>query len=151
MSVRTFASARFICQQGDWQVTNLALQKILYLAHMVHLGKTGSPLITPKFEAWDYGPVVPKLYRHVRDFGEKPILDVFTTEPSVVGSPEGDTLQAACDSLLKLRPGQLVALTHQKGGAWERNYVPGVHGIELPDADIIDEYRFRKAASAKAA
>ncbi|MGQ0580383.1 MAG: Panacea domain-containing protein [Reyranella sp.] len=147
MSVRTHAAAKFICRRGDWQVTNLALQKILYMAHMVHYGRTGHRLVKRPFEAWEYGPVEPKLYRHVRAFGADPIQDVFSTEPSIRGTPEADTLVEACDALLKLRPAQLVAITHRKGGAWERNYQPGVRGIEIPDADILDEYRIRKAAS----
>jgi uncharacterized phage-associated protein len=41
MSIPAYSAARYICARGDWRVTNLALQKILYLAHMVHLGRTG--------------------------------------------------------------------------------------------------------------
>jgi uncharacterized phage-associated protein len=151
MSVRTFAAARFICQASNWQVTNLALQKILYVAHMIHLGRTGEKLIKPAFEAWDYGPVVPKLYRIVRAFGSGPIQDVFSTERDIKDTPEGKTLASTCQALLKLTPGQLVALTHMKGGAWERNYLPGVRGIEIPTGDILDEYRVRKTSTKSAA
>ena len=56
MSIPAYSAARYICARGDWRVTNLALQKILYLAHMVHLGRTGRALIDGEFEAWDYGP-----------------------------------------------------------------------------------------------
>lgn len=151
MSVRSFAAARLICQQGNWQVTNLALQKVLYVAHMIYLGRTGEGLIKPAFEAWDYGPVLPKLYRRVRSFGSEPIQDVFSTEASIKNRPEGKIIAQVCDVMLKLTPGQLVAFTHEKGGAWERNYVPGVRGIEIPTEHILDEYRTRKAATKSAA
>ena len=150
MPVRTHAAARFICRRGDWQVTNLALQKILYMAHMAHYGRTGHRLITRPFEAWEYGPVEPKLYRHVRAFGADAIKDVFSAEESIKGTPEAETLAEACDALLKLRPAQLVAMTHRKGYAWDRNYVPGARGIVIPNADILDEYRLRTEAIAAA-
>jgi len=145
MAVRTNAAARFICREGKWQVTNLALQKILYIAHMIYFGRKNEPLIRRRFEAWDYGPVEPQLYRRVRAFGADSIQDVFSTEESIKDTPEAKMLQEACDALLPLRPGQLVALTHRKGGAWEKNYIPGVRGIKIPDADILDEYRVRRA------
>jgi|GEM_PF-6636616 len=58
MAVHALSAARAICELRDWEVSNLELQKILYIAHMVYLGETDShPLIKENFEAWDYGPV----------------------------------------------------------------------------------------------
>jgi uncharacterized phage-associated protein len=145
MTVSSFAAARRICSNGSWQVTNLALQKILYLAHMVHMGKTKSRLIDASFEAWDYGPVEPNLYRRVRIFGDKSIQDVFFSEPDLSGTSEGASIDEACRHLLSKRPGALVAMTHWDKGAWAKNYAPGGKGIVIPDADIIAEYDARVA------
>jgi len=143
MSVSSASAAKFICARGNWSVTNLALQKILYMAHMVHLGRTGNRLINAQFEAWDYGPVEPQLYRQVRMFGNRPIQDIFFAPPIVTGMAERDTLDEACDALISKKPGELVAMTHWQNGAWARHYVPGYRGNSIPDADIIDEYRAR--------
>ncbi|WP_410207286.1 Panacea domain-containing protein [Bradyrhizobium japonicum] len=59
MSIASSSAARHICARGNWGVTNLALQKILYMAQMVHLGRTGQRLVDAEFQAWDYGPVEP--------------------------------------------------------------------------------------------
>jgi uncharacterized phage-associated protein len=57
---------------------NLQLQKILYLAQMIYMGHTaGGRLADGSFEAWDYGPVEPSVYRKVRMFGSDPISNVF--------------------------------------------------------------------------
>jgi uncharacterized phage-associated protein len=147
MPIPAYSAARYVCASGDWGVTNLALQKILYLAHMVHLGRTGQRLIDGEFEAWDYGPVNPDLYRAVRIFGDKPIQNVFFGAPRIFGSPEEETLRDACEHLLKKSPSELVAMTHRQNGAWAKNYVPGIRSVAIPDADIIAEYA-RTAATA---
>ncbi|MCK1693757.1 SocA family protein [Bradyrhizobium sp. 144] len=143
MPVPVNSAARYICAWGDWGVTNLALQKILYLAHMVHLGRTGQRLIEGEFQAWDYGPVNPQLYRAVNMFGDEPIKDVFFGAPSIFGSPEEETLREACELLIGRRASELVAMTHSENGAWAKHYVPGVRSKVIPDADIVAEYSAR--------
>jgi uncharacterized phage-associated protein len=145
MSVASHSAARYICARGNWSVTNLSLQKILYLAHMVHLGTSGERLVNTEFEAWDYGPVEPTLYRDVRMFGSKPIQDIFYSAAPIANTPEEATLAEACDALISKKPGELVAITHWQNGAWARNYVAGIRGIVIPDPDIIAEYRARVA------
>lgn len=146
MSVASSSAARHICSRGNWSVTNLALQKILYMAQMVHLGRTGHRLVDAEFQAWDYGPVEPNLYRQVRIFGNKPIQDVFFWAPSIDLAPEKATLDEACDYLIAKSPGELVAMTHWQNGAWARHYVPGARSIVIPDADIAAEYHARVGA-----
>ena len=143
MSVASHSAARFICARGNWSVTNLSLQKILYLAHMVHLGRTGQRLVNNDFEAWDYGPVEPDLYRAVRMFGSKPIQDIFYFSSPIAQGIEEATLVETCDALIPKKPGELVAITHWQNGAWAKNYVAGSRGIVIPDQDIIAEYNAR--------
>ena len=147
MSVNSNSAARRICKRGDWGVTNLALQKILYLIHMVHLGRTGEPLIQLRFEAWDYGPVLPSLYHRVKIFGDKPIQDVFLGASSIAGTPEAAAIDEGCDWLLIKKPAELVEMTHWQNGAWAKNYVPRTRGIPIPSADIIAEYKARIASA----
>lgn len=144
MAISSFAAARRVCEQGKWNVTNLALQKILYLAQMVHMGEhDGRRLIDTQFEAWDYGPVDAGLYHKVKFFGDQPIQDIFP--PANMEPALRSAIDDACDFLLQKSPGQLVAMTHWKDGAWAKNYRPGVRGLVIPDADIVAEYRQRLA------
>ncbi|PPQ19461.1 hypothetical protein CV770_10745 [Bradyrhizobium sp. AC87j1] len=101
-------------------MTNLALQKNLYLAHMVHLGRTGERLVDGEFQAWDYGPVNPELYETVSMFGDEPIKDVFFGAPRIFGSREEETLRDACEHLLRRHASEPVAMTHSERGACPR-------------------------------
>jgi uncharacterized phage-associated protein len=147
MAARLESVSKYICERGDWKVTNLQLQKVLYIAQMIHMGRTkGERLADAAFEAWDYGPVVPTLYRKVRMFGSSPIQDVFyEARPFLRTDARRALLDEVCKDLLPLRPGELVEITHWDRGAWAQHYEPGIRGIRIPDADIVAEYRKRLA------
>lgn len=149
MTVSALSAAKTLCEMRDWSLSNMALQKVLYLAHMVRLGESdGTPLIDSEFEAWDYGPVVPELYRRAKPFGSGAIRNVFHWIDNV---PEGTldyrALKEASDGTSALTPGQLVTMTHWSQGAWAKHYWPGARGVVIPNSDILDEYRARTAGT----
>lgn len=144
MAARSDSVCRFICETGDWRITNLQLQKILYIAQMAYLGIEGERLADLSFEAWDHGPVAPRVYRQVRMFGAAPIGDVFSdARPFAANSKRKEMLTNACRDLIPLRPGQLVEITHWDGGAWAACYEPRAKGTRIPDQAIIREYKAR--------
>lgn len=147
-AARLDSVAKFICEKGRWQVSNLQLQKLIYLSQMMHMGKhNGARLVEADFQAWDYGPVIPQLYSKVRMFGAGPIKDVFfTARPFKQDDVRRQTLDRVCGQLLSFKPAQLVDMTHFPQGAWAKHYVPGVRGITIPDEDIRAEYQLRLAA-----
>ena len=144
MAVPVPAAAKRMCERSGWSLSNLELQKLLYIAHMFHLGETGEPLIIGRFEAWDYGPVQPTLYHMAKVFGSSPVKNIFHTAPPIEGRPEADTVDSAVDQLGNEPPGRLVAITHWDKGAWARFYVPGERGIVIPNDAIRQEYEDRK-------
>lgn len=145
MPARLDSVCKFICEVGEWKVSNLQLQKILYLAQMYYMGRhDGALLADAEFEAWDFGPVEPTLYRKVRMFGSKPVQDVFFDARNFkVEDPRRSDLKEVCGDLLRKRPGQLVDITHWPEGAWAKNYVPRIRGIKIPNDDILAEYNRR--------
>lgn len=142
MTVKSFEAAKKICDLSGWSITNLKLQKLLYFTHMVFMGRGNGPLISEKFEAWDYGPVLPSLYRHVSLFGADPVGDRFYGVPLIHESKEAKILEEAWDGLKHKEGWELVAMTHYNTGAWAKNYVPGKSRVIL-DEDILEEYRSR--------
>lgn len=141
MTISALDGGAYICQQSGWTTTQLAVQKILYLAHMVHLGRYETPLVHGQFEAWEYGPVHPVLYHRVKAFGAKPIPNVF---PKSELLPQAvDTLSEACSNLLGKSAAELVRNTHWRGGAWIRHYTPGARNVPIPNTSIVDEYKRR--------
>jgi len=149
MAARLDSVGKFICERGSWRVSNLQLQKIMYMSQMVYMGRNnGDRLVDCDFEAWDYGPVSPDLYRSAKMFGSAPVRDIFFAARHFGGSDRRkDVLLEVCDELLKMRPGDLVNITHWPGGAWAKHYVPGARGIPIPDSAIFAEYRARVGSS----
>ncbi len=66
MAISVLDAANHLCEKSEWTLTQLELQKLLYLSHMIHLGFYKSPLVYGDFEAWEFGPVHPELYKIVR-------------------------------------------------------------------------------------
>ena len=142
MTVPVFSAAKRLAKRSGWTLSNLELQKILYLAHMFHLGRTdGEPLVYGQFEAWDYGPVHPDLYHRAKVFGADPVEDIFYDVDEPSEGAERSVLDEAYDALGESGPGRLVNATHRVNGAWYANYIPGQRHCVIPNKDILREYR----------
>lgn len=145
MPISALSAAKRLCERSGWRLSNLEVQKLVYLAHMFCLGRTGSPLVDGHFEAWEYGPVHPDLYHRVKVFGSDPVQNVFHTVRGLDSeSTEARVLDEIGDSLAGCPSGRLVAITHWDRGAWARNYRPGARFIVIPNDDIKDEYMERE-------
>lgn len=141
MAVHIFAAAKHLANLSGWTLSNLEMQKILYLAHMFYLGRTGEPLVHGQFEAWDYGPVHPDLYHRVKIYGSDPVGNVFHSIPDMVAGPERDIISEAYQTLGKAGAGRLVKATHRPNGAWATYYLPGARKRVLPNSAILKEYQ----------
>lgn len=151
MAARLDTVAKFVCEQSGWQISNLSLQKMLYLAQVEYHGEhAGERIVDTAFEAWNLGPVSPELYRKVKIFGADSVRDVFYDarrfrEDDIRRSKLVDV----CQRYLGKTPGELVKITHWDFGAWASKYEPNVRGIQITDADIAREYRNRQLQAKK--
>ena len=144
-AISSIDAGKTLCELSGWAVSNLQLQKILYLAHMLHLGRFGKPLISDGFQAWEYGPVAPNLYHRVKGFGSQPIQKmIFWEKGAEEGSTQFDLLRETITALKGLTGAQLVSLTHWEKGAWYQTYRGGKRGIPIPDNLIMKEYSARQ-------
>ena len=115
--------AKKICELSDWQITNIELQKIIYVVNMLYLGKNNTPLIKENFEAWMYGPVVPELYDITRIFGANKIEKwIFNDIENLDNQETNEFIEKYYNQLKDFKPFELVSLTHKKQGAWSKNY-----------------------------
>ena len=142
MTVSVFAAAKRMGKKSDWSLSNLKIQKMLYIAHMFHLGRHKTPLVDGYFEAWDYGPVHPNLYHRLKIFGASPVTNIFRRDGNVPDDgTEADLIDETVTALADAPPGVLVGITHLKDGAWSKNYVSGARGIRIQNEDILEEYK----------
>lgn len=143
MTVSVFSAAKRLTAKSERPLTNLHLQKMTYLTHMFYMAKVEERLVHGHFEAWEFGPVHPKLYHALKSFGSQAIeLSAFRRYST---APDNTTEAKYLDAAVEQLPHNgLVAITHWSGGAWYKNYRPGEKGIEIPDEDIVEEYWKRK-------
>lgn len=153
------AVANFVldkCAERGATVSNLSLQKIVYFCHVWSLIELKSPLIAHRFEAWEYGPVLPYLYREFKGFDRMPISGRATRIDPLSGRneevqydfdhPTTDLLTKVVEFYSRLRPGDLVELTHAAGGPWYTvwNHSGAINpGMKISDEQIVSFYSKR--------
>ena len=78
MAINVLQAAKYLCQESNWTLTNLEVQKLIYLSHMIYMGFYGEgPLIGGTFQAWKRGPVHPELYEKLRIYKSEPIVKIY--------------------------------------------------------------------------
>lgn len=135
------SATKHLAECSKWSMSHLRIQKLIYIAHMFHLGRNdGAPLVDGYFEAWDYGPVHPVLYHKAKIFGADCVENIFRSYSKLEESSEKYYLDVIYSSLKEFTGARLVAITHREKGAWAKNYVPGARGVRISNEDIIEEY-----------
>jgi uncharacterized phage-associated protein len=143
LTIGSTAALRRLCELRDWPVTNLEANKLLYFAQMIVLGETGRPLVKEKFQAWNLGPVLPAVYHMAKAFGDKPIRRFLFSGSGPLPERYEEVMQETMNEFGELNSARLVAESHWRKGAWAKHYREGSRGIEIPNDDILAEYRAR--------
>lgn len=111
-------------------VSNLKLQKLLFLCHAFYLVKNrGANLIRGSFEAWQYGPVHRVAYDAFRKHGDRPInegvesINPITREKTKIPLPQNFMVMDVINDIVKSygswEPVKLVELTHRENSPWD--------------------------------
>ena len=112
-----------------FRISNLKLQKLVFLCHAFLLVEKNKDLIRGQFVAWKFGPVHPDVYDAFKNFGGNNIdrpaekVNPVTEEKSEI---KGTKDRDVCDIVSKVvsfygewTASQLVNLTHAEGGPWD--------------------------------
>ena len=151
-------------EREDIKVTNLALQKLLYFAHGMHLRQYKGPLVSGYFEAWQYGPVHPSAYRAFNASGSEAIKSRAAGKDALTGHSrkltvpdEPSVVQLVRDvvrSYGRLSPGRLVDLAHAKGSPWhhvvDKARTNVALGMRIPDDLIQERFHYHKVSAGEA-
>ena len=134
-------------KSAENDLTNLKLQKILYLAQGHYLGNThGSPLFEESVEAWPLGPVVREVYETFSVLGASPITlldipeDAKEVDESVV--PYIDFIWKKYG---KYSASYLVKLTHEQA-PWKKTFDGGNGNRTIIPVDMMAGYFAPKSA-----
>lgn len=156
MPYRVNAVANAIIQKAranGENVTPLKLQKLLYYVCGYYAAAYSNPVVDHTFEAWDYGPVVPSIYREFKHYGNQPITGLATDIDFESGiriptpPPDGDkgfdaVLDFVWKSYGKFTAAQLSAMTHAPGSPWEkvRKENPGIKDADIGTKALIEHF-----------
>lgn len=69
--------------RDNLNITPLQLMKLVFLSHAWSLGLNGKELVDDVIEAWQYGPVVPKVYHAYKGYVDAPITEVAHDEVTI--------------------------------------------------------------------
>ena len=136
--------------------TQLQLQKLLYYVQGHALARLGRPAVREAFQAWKHGPVAPELYLWLRAFGDQPVtIEIQDREAVDLESADPDLatiVRGVYRTYGNLTGGQLVAMTHSKGGPWwraMRRPNPGPDGYPIIPNETISEHFERAERTAR--
>lgn len=118
-----------VAAKRNIQVTNLALQKLLFFAHAISLTERRAKLVSGYFEAWQYGPVHPAVYQAFKAAGSTPInfraeaFDPVSRQKRPLERLNDQAKRDICHRVIiqfgNMTAGRLVDITHAKGGPWD--------------------------------
>lgn len=105
-------------------MTNMRVNKYVYLAQGYALAKLGRPLFNDEIQAWEHGPVVPALYQLFRtEIKGEPIYKMKGTYRKNTFSDE--EIQVMIDVLMDYEEYSTAAIsriTHGKDSPWSKAY-----------------------------
>lgn len=135
--------------KGD-ALTPMQLLKLVYIAHGWMLGLYGRPLIGDDVEAWQYGPVIPRLYASIRHYRSNPVTNLIRGRHSDnLDDMETDIVDQVYNLYGAKSGPALSRLTHQPGSPWHSVYRHGYNGIVIP-MDLIEDHYAELAKKAAA-
>jgi uncharacterized phage-associated protein len=141
-------------------ITNLALQKLLYFAHGIHLTKTQLPLVSGYFEAWKHGPVHPGAYAAFKSARDQPILfradsvDALTGSRRPIPSPSAPAVRGLVHRIMisygEMSASLLRAISHTPKSPWAAVVDQAQNGVSfgmrISDSLIIERFAHHKVS-----
>jgi uncharacterized phage-associated protein len=115
-----------LARSNDQKLTVMQLLKILFFAHALSLVVRNQPLFADRAQAWQYGPVFPRIYKAFSRWGRFPIndfaVDKATGEPYQAALPPEavEIIHVALKKFGQLSAFELSDLTHAPGSPWDR-------------------------------
>lgn len=139
------------------RLTQMQLLKLVYIAHGWNLAVNGEPLVHESFHAWDYGPVAPELYDHLKYNGTQPIGRLIESTDNVANRffnkgreaesyvadltpEEKDVIDRVWQRYGQFSAFKLSNLTHQPGTPWFDAYFTDRRSAVIPNESIREHY-----------
>ena len=136
-------------------LTQMQLQKLVYIAHGWSLAINNEPLTVDQPQAWDYGPVYPELWEALRKYGKSIVSDkikvgdfgfgIFSEKSddyvtANLTDKQSELISKVYDVYGGFHAFQLSTMTHQEGTPWHKIFVEECIKRGTILNDLIKEY-----------
>jgi uncharacterized phage-associated protein len=132
--------ANHLRESSGGTLTPLQLLKLVYISHGWNFPINNGPLIQDRIEAWQYGPVVPSLYRAIRGYRAEPVRGPIPDGDVPMLPKERALIDAVYSTYGHFSGGQLSAMTHRPGTPWAVAWERGKNS-EITNEMIAEHYR----------
>ncbi len=126
-----------LCNKKGYSISNLKLQKMLYFTQALFLVNKNEACFREEIEAWDYGPVVPSVYRRFKTYGSSTIPYLGEDVSNKISNSDRTLIEKVVDFFSKYTASALVELTHRQA-PWKKAYIP--HFGNVISKSSIQEY-----------
>lgn len=121
------------------QLTNMQLQKLVFIAQGYFLAIHGTPLHLHNTHAWQWGPVIPKLYKSLQKYGSDFVTELLQSDDEIApNSKEAEVINAVLENYGHYTGGQLSALTHRPNTPWSETW--NKKQFSVIDLDLIAKH-----------
>lgn len=140
MDNKSLSVAKYIFNAvEDKHVTPMQLIKLAYIANGYMLGLHGRTLFDEKVEAWRYGPVIPSIYKAVRNFGGNKIENLDSVTDGEF-SPEEEAVMEKVARIYGEYDGiTLSSATHRPETPWSMTWKQNKSNAPISD-DLIENF-----------
>jgi uncharacterized phage-associated protein len=129
-----------LARRDGRRLTNMQLQKLVYIAHGWSLALLGRPLFYNGVNAWQWGPVIPSLYEALKKYGAGVVTEPIPTDEEVdPSSQEMAIIREVWKAYGHLSAMQLSGITHQAGTPWYETWNKERYNL-IPNALIARHY-----------
>lgn len=149
--------ADYLLIRAGIPLTSIHVNKIVYIMHAWCLAAFDRSLISEDIEAWTYGPVVPALYYIFRKYGKTPITELSQCNTRLTDTANIETrkqslqnqfdkneikiMDEVIESHKNYSASELIEITHEKNGPWEKTYKKKEQPPIIPNELIKKHYR----------
>lgn len=104
--------------EKGFSMTNLKLQKMLYFIQREEI-KNGRVAFEDRIEAWQYGPVIPKVYYRFAGYGPVSIILDINSRDIKIQNDTKISVDKIFDEYIEQNVWNMVDETHTPGNAWD--------------------------------
>jgi uncharacterized phage-associated protein len=124
-------------QDPEQDLSNLKLQKLIYLAHSLFLHRHRLALVQEEVQAWENGPVVKVVYGAYKEFESTPIQRPSSSVATQTTWPDDivEALEDVWRCFSGLSASKLRNITHI-AGPWKDHWYPGSRNVVIPNDEI---------------